>query len=147
MNLKVNKCLDFFGRLCLATTFAIAIPPKILKFSSVVKVIANKGISESIAAFLLIGAIVCLIGGVGFLIFGKDQRIGSLLLLVFLIPTTAVMHLYPFQSVAVFMNLGLIGGLIISLTRFKPPQNREKRLLFDELFDNIFSLLKKYNLL
>ena len=143
MNFQANKWLDFFGRLCLATTFAIAIPPKILKFPEVVKVISNKGIQESIAAVLLLGAILCLIGGVGFLLFGKEQRIGSLLLLIFLVPTTVVMHFYPFQSIAVFMNIGLIGGLIISLTRFKLPENVNERSSFNQLIKRIFILLKK----
>ncbi len=112
-----RKSFDFLGRLCLATTFAIAIPPKILEFPSVVNSISKQGIPEPLAAFLLIVAIACLIGGVGFLLFGKDQRIGASLLLIFLIPTTLIMHFFPFQSLAVFMNLGLIGGLIIALTR------------------------------
>tara|TARA_Y100001968_G_C19453982_1_gene770860 strand:+ start:13041 stop:13466 length:426 start_codon:yes stop_codon:yes gene_type:complete len=140
----MNKWFDFLGRFCLATTFAIAIPPKILRFTSVVKAIANKGIPEQFASILLFGAIICLIGGVGFLLFGKDQRIGSLLLLTFLIPTTVVMHFFPFQSIAVFMNLGLIGGLIISFTRFKLPHKAEEKSSIDKLVENISKLLKKY---
>ncbi len=117
----IRKSFDFLGRLCLATTFAVAIPPKIFRFQSVVNSIENRGISEPLASILLVFAIVCLAGGVGFLLFGKDQRIGAALLLVFLIPTTLVMHLFPFQSLAVFMNLGLVGGLIIALTRADQP--------------------------
>ena len=118
MNFPSNsQSIDFLGRLCLSTTFAIAIPPKIFKFSSVANSIASKGIPLSLATFLLFIAIVCLIGGVGFLLFGKDQRIGPSLLLIFLVPTTLIMHTFPFQSLAIFMNLGLIGGLILALTR------------------------------
>ena len=116
-----RKSFDFLGRICLATTFAIAIPPKLIEFSSVANSIAQKGIPFPIASLLLIGAICCLIGGVGFLLFGKDQRIGASLLLVFIVPTTLIMHFFPFQSLAVFMNMGLIGGLIIAITRAKMP--------------------------
>tara|TARA_B100000700_G_C14751795_1_gene717901 strand:- start:77 stop:457 length:381 start_codon:yes stop_codon:yes gene_type:complete len=122
---NARRRFDFLGRLCLATTFAIAIPPKILDFQSVANSISKQGIPEPLAAFLLVIAIACLIGGVGFLLFGKDQRIGASLLLVFLVPTTLIMHFFPFQSLAVFMNLGLIGGLIIALTR--PGPNTQKQ--------------------
>ncbi len=115
-----RRSFDFLGRLCLATTFAIAIPSKILEFPLVVNSIAKQGIPEPLAAFLLVVAIACLIGGVGFLLFGKDQKIGASLLLTFLVPTTLIMHFFPFQTLAVFMNLGLIGGLIIALTRSMP---------------------------
>ena len=108
---------DFLGRLFLATTFAIAIPPKILEFNSVVNSITNKGIPQPLSQILLIGAITLLISGVGYLLFGKNQKIGPTLLLIFLVPTTLIMHFFPFQSLAVFMNIGLIGGLILALTR------------------------------
>tara|TARA_Y100001968_G_C19411294_1_gene746428 strand:- start:499 stop:933 length:435 start_codon:yes stop_codon:yes gene_type:complete len=143
MNLQTNKFFDFIGRLLLATTFAIAIPSKILKFPLVVKIIANQGIPEPLAVILLIGAIVCLIGGVGFLLFGKDQRIGSLFLLIFIVPTTVVMHFFPFQSMAVFMNLGLIGGLIISLTRFRLPKTSESNNSINRFVDKALELIKK----
>ena len=116
----VKSRFDFLGRLCLATTFAVAIPTKILNFSSVVNSISQKGIPSPIATILLVGAISCLFGGVGFLLFGNDQKIGASLLLIFLVPTTLIMHFFPFQSLAVFMNLGLIGGLIMLLTRVSP---------------------------
>ena len=63
------------------------------------------------------GAIICLILGSGFFIFGEDQKIGAIFLLLFLIPTTIIFHVFPFHQRAVFMNLGLIGGLIITALR------------------------------
>jgi len=50
-------------------------------------------------------------------IFGEKQKIGSVFLLLFLIPTTIIFHLFPFHQRAVFINLGLIGGLIIAAIR------------------------------
>ena len=63
------------------------------------------------------GAIICLILGSGFFIFGEKQKIGSVFLLLFLIPTTIIFHVFPFHQRAVFINLGLIGGLIIAAIR------------------------------
>ena len=63
------------------------------------------------------GAIICLILGSGFFIFGEKQTIGSVFLLLFLIPTTIIFHIYPFHQKAVFMNIGLLGGLIIAAIR------------------------------
>ena len=112
-----RRSFDFLGRLCLAVTFSVGIPTKIFNFHSVVNSISNQGIPPLISAVLLVAAIVCLIGGVVCLLFAEDQRIGPALLLIFLVPTTMIMHLYPLQSLALFMNLGLIGGLIVALTR------------------------------
>ena len=63
------------------------------------------------------GAIICLILGSGFFIFGENQKIGSIFLLLFLIPTTIIFHIFPFHHKAVLMNLGLMGGLIITALR------------------------------
>ncbi len=60
------------------------------------------------------GAIICLILGSGFFIFGQNQKIGSVLLLLFPIPTTTIFHVFLFHQRAVFMNLGLIDRLIIA---------------------------------
>ncbi len=45
------------------------------------------------------------------------KKIGSVFLLLFLIPTTIIFHVFQFHQRAVFMNLGLIGGLIIAAIR------------------------------
>jgi uncharacterized membrane protein YphA (DoxX/SURF4 family) len=78
---------------------------------------SKKGIPEPISSILLVGAIICLILGSGFFIFGEKQKIGSVFLLLFIIPTTIIFHVFPFHQRAVFMNLGLIGGLIIAAMR------------------------------
>ena len=109
--------LDFFSRLAISALFISAIPPKINGFERTVEYISTKGIPEPISSILLVGAIICLILGSGFFIFGENQKIGSVFLLLFLIPTTIIFHLFPFNQRAVFMNLGLIGGLIIAAIR------------------------------
>ena len=116
-NKSIKSFLDFFSRLFISAIFISAIPGKIYDFERTVEYISAKGIPEPISSILLIGAIICLILGSGFFIFGENQKVGSVFLLLFLIPTTIIFHVFPFNQRAVFMNLGLIGGLIIAAIR------------------------------
>ena len=116
-NKSIKSFLDFFSRVAISTIFISAIPGKINGFERNVEYISSKGIPDPIASVLLVGAIICLILGSGFFIFGENQKLGSVFLLLFLIPTTIIFHLFPFHQRAVFMNLGLIGGLLISALR------------------------------
>ena len=116
-NKSLKSFLDFFSRVAISAIFISAIPGKINGFEKTVEYISSKGIPDPIASFLLVGAIICLILGSGFFIFGENQKLGSIFLLLFLIPTTIIFHLFPFHQRAVFMNLGLIGGLIIAALR------------------------------
>ena len=116
-NKRIRSFLDFFSRLAISATFVSAIPGKINDFERTVIYISSKGIPESISSVLLVGAIICLILGSGFFIFGENQKIGSVFLLLFLIPTTIIFHVFPFHQRAVLMNLGLIGGLVITALR------------------------------
>ena len=116
-NKRFKSFLDFFSRVLISAIFISAIPGKINDFEKTVEYISSKGIPGPIASVLLVGAIICLIFGSGFFIFGENQRIGSVFLLLFLIPTTIIFHAFPFHQRAMFMNLGLIGGLIIAAIR------------------------------
>ena len=116
-NKSIKSFLDFFSRVSLSAIFISAIPGKINGFEKTVEYISSKGIPDPIASVLLVGAIICLILGSGFFIFGENQKIGSAFLLLFLIPKTIIFHIIPFNQRAVFINLGLIGGLIIAAIR------------------------------
>ena len=116
-NKGIKTFLDFLARVAISAIFISAIPGKITGFGRTVEYISSKGIPDPIASILLVGAIICLTLGSGFFIFGGNQRIGSAFLLLFLIPTTLIFHIFPFHQRAVFMNLGLIGGLLISALR------------------------------
>ena len=116
-NKIIKSFLDFFSRLLISAIFISAIPGKINGFEKTVEYISSKGIPEPISSILLVGAIICLILGSGFFVFGEKQKIGSVFLLLFLIPTTIIFHVFPFHQRALFMNLGLIGGLIIAAIR------------------------------
>ena len=116
-NRSIQSFLDFFSRVFISAIFITAIPGKIYGFERTVEYISSKGFPATISSILLVGAIICLILGSGFFIFGGKQKIGSVFLLLFLIPTTIIFHVFPFHQRAVFINLGLIGGLIISAIR------------------------------
>ena len=113
----IKSFLDFLSRLSISAIFISAIPGKINGFEKTVEYISSKGIPDQIASILLVGAIICLILGSGFFIFGGNQKIGSVFLLLFLIPTTIIFHFFPFHQRAVLMNLGLIGGIFITALR------------------------------
>ena len=142
MAFKPRNAIDFLGRVCLSSSFAIAIPPKFLRFNDFVNSIVIQGIPEPIASFLLVGAIFCLVFGVGFLLFSSNLTIGASLLLIFLVPATIIMHTYPFQSLAFFMNLGLVGGLLIALSRSHSLNNSTISNTLDDLFRSLLKLLK-----
>ena len=116
-NKSLKSFLDFFSRVSITAIFISSIPSKIIGFEKTVEYISSKGIPDPISSILLVGAIICLILGSGFFIFGENQKIGSVFLLLFLIPTTIIFHVFPFHQRAVLMNLGLIGGLIITALR------------------------------
>ena len=116
-NKRIKTFLDFFARVAISSVFISAIPSKITNFEKTVEYISSKGIPYPISSVLLIGAIISLTLGSGFFIFGGNQKIGTSFLLLFLIPTTIIFHIFPFHQRAVLMNLGLIGGLLITVIR------------------------------
>jgi len=83
-NKNIKSFLDFFSRLSISAIFISAIPGKINNFERTVEYISSKGIPEQISSILLVGAIICLILGSVFFIFGENQKIGSVFLLLFL---------------------------------------------------------------
>ena len=104
------------------------IPGKIINFARTIEVISNRNIT-TLAPFLLILAISCLIVGSMLVISGFKQKLGAYLLLLFIIPTTFIFHFSPFQIKSVLMNTGLIGGLVLGL-------NNVKGNSLKELFNN-----------
>jgi len=117
MNFEQAK--NLIGRILISAIFIYAIPGKIVNFEKTVEIITTKNIPPYLSPFLLLLAIICLILGSTLFISGCKQRLGASLLLIFIIPTTFIFHLYPFQIKAVLMNAGLIGGLVLGLNKGK----------------------------
>ncbi len=127
MNFEQTRSL--VGRILISAIFIYAIPGKIINFERTVEVISNKNIPSTLAPFLLVLAIICLIFGSILFISGFKQKLGVYLLLIFIVPTTFIFHFFPFQIKAVLMNTALIGGLLLGL-------NNEKHISIKELFKN-----------
>ena len=136
--------LRFVGRLFLASTFAIAVPPKIVKFPYVLNSIVDRGIPENYATLLLVSAICILVIGSVSVILIQESIIGPLLLLVFLVPTTIIFHLKPFQSQPFFMNMGLIGGLLLALANTRSLSIERNTITIGSLIDFIYKTLSKF---
>tara|TARA_Y100001968_G_scaffold215280_1_gene198057 strand:+ start:483 stop:881 length:399 start_codon:yes stop_codon:yes gene_type:complete len=120
---------NLIGRTLISAIFIFAIPSKILNFQRTVEIISNKNIPNTLAPFLLVLAIICLILGSILFISGFKQKLGAYLLLTFVVPTTFILHFSPFQIDNVLVNAGLIGGLILGL-------NKVKKKSLKELFNN-----------
>ena len=73
-NKRIKSFLDFFSRVSISAIFISAIPGKINNFESTVEYISTKGIPEPISSILLVGAIVCLVLGSGFLYLEKNKK-------------------------------------------------------------------------
>ena len=114
--MTTDSLLDWLGRGLMAALFVKAVPGKLTNFSGTVDLITSKGIAEPLAGFLLASAIICLIVGSVVFVLGANTRLGASLLLVFLLPTTLIFHTFPVDS-GFFMNLALIGALLLMLTR------------------------------
>ena len=96
--------------------FVKAVPGKITDFSSTVALIVSRGVPESLASVLLLAAILVLIAGSLLFIFAANTKTGAFLLLIFLVPTTLIFHAFPIDS-GFFLNLALIGALILAISR------------------------------
>ena len=117
MNSK--KAENLIGRVLISAIFIYAIPGKIINFERTIEVLISKNIPQFIAPFLLLTAILFLIIGSILFISGFKQRLGASLLLLFIVPTTFIFHLFPFQAKAFLMNAGLVGGLILGSNQIK----------------------------
>jgi uncharacterized membrane protein YphA (DoxX/SURF4 family) len=116
-SISFSRALDRLGRICIAALFVNALPGKMSNFSGTAAFIASKGIPEPLSSALLVCAIVVLIVGSVFLVFGGNTIFGASLLLIFLVPTTLIFHTNPLDLQHLFTNLAVIGALILAITR------------------------------
>ena len=117
MNFKRFYSLNFLAKLLLSAIFVNAIPSKITDFGSQTQYITSRGFPEPISVLLLITALVLLVSGSVLLIFSNKIKLACSLLLIFIVPTTIIFHLVPFQLMATARNLSLIGGLLIAIDK------------------------------
>lgn len=110
------KYLPLAARICLCIIFINSGIGKIFGFTSTASMMADQGLP--IANILLIFTIAFqLLGGLSLLL-GYKVKLGSALLILFLIPATLVFHnpiANPDELNNFLKNIGLIGGLLMTI--------------------------------
>ena len=108
------KYIPLAARICLCIIFINSGIGKIFGFAGTAEMMANTGLP--IPEVLLVFTIAFqLLGGLS-LLFGYKVKIGSILLILFLIPATLVFHnplADPSEINSFLKNIGLIGGLLM----------------------------------
>jgi putative oxidoreductase len=110
----MQSYLPLAARIFLSIVFLRAAVAKLLDPAGTQQVMASKGLP--LAGFLLIGAIVLLLGGGLSILLGYKTRWGVIALLVFLIPTTLIFHTNWAENTQVIQftkNLAISGGLLM----------------------------------
>jgi putative oxidoreductase len=110
--------LNGIARLLLCLVFVHAVIGKLTGFAEVAGMIAARGLPFSPA--LLVAAMVLMAVGSVLVISGIRARLGAVLLLLFLVPTTLLFHndvADPQQRIQLFKNLAIMGGLLLVADR------------------------------
>ncbi len=106
------------ARVLLCLVFLNAVLGKLLGFGAVADRIAAKGLP--LAPLLLLAAMALMAVGSVLVISGWRARLGAVLLLVFLVPTTLLFHgavADAGERIQLFKNLAIMGGLLLVADR------------------------------
>ena len=108
--------LNRIARVLLCLVFIHAVIGKLTGFAGPAAAIAAKGLP--LAPMLLVAAMVLMAVGSALVISGWKARLGAVLLLVFLVPTTLLFHgdvADSSERIQLFKNLAIMGGLLLVL--------------------------------
>ncbi|MEB3264547.1 MAG: DoxX family membrane protein [Synechococcus sp.] len=106
--------LNRIARVLLCLVFLNAFVGKITGFGGVAAVITGRGLP--LAPLLLASAMALMAAGSVLVISGWRSRLGAVLLLLFLVPTTLLFHgdvADPSERIQFLKNLSIIGGLLL----------------------------------
>ena len=115
----LRRFLPLMGRILLSLVFIMSGVHKIMDWGGTADYMAAEGIP--LPSVFLAGAVVFeLVGGVSVLV-GLKTRVGALLLVIFLIPTTLIFHDFwsyegmeqEMQMINFMKNLSIMGGLFV----------------------------------
>ena len=118
----IGSLVSLLGRVLLSLIFLFSAIGKVFDFSGTTKYMTAHGVPTP-ALFLIVAILLELAGGLSLLV-GYWARLGVVLLLLFLLPVTLVMHdFWTIEDAAqwrigmiMFMkNLGIAGGLLYVL--------------------------------
>jgi putative oxidoreductase len=110
--------MDGIGRTLLCLVFVNAVIGKLGGFAGVATLMQQRGLP--IAPLLLAAAMALMAVGSALVISGQRQRLGAILLLLFLLPTTLIFHgdvSDPMERIQFFKNLAIMGGLLLVAER------------------------------
>ena len=105
------------GRILLALIFLQSGIGKVGNFAGTAQYMASQGMPAT--TFFLIAAIFFELVGSITIILGCFTRFGTLLILIFLIPTTLIFHTNfadPMQKINFMKNVSMFGGLLVLLS-------------------------------
>ena len=106
--------LNRLARMLLCLVFIHAVIGKLTGFAGVAGAIAAKGLP--LAPLLLVAAMALMVVGSALVISGWKARLGAVLLLVFLVPTTLLFHgdvSSAQERIQLLKNLAIVGGLLL----------------------------------
>jgi putative oxidoreductase len=106
------------ARVLLCLVFVNAVLGKLTGFAGVAGMMTSRGLP--LAPLLLVAAMALMAVGSVLVISGRKARLGAILLLLFLVPTTLIFHndvADPMQRIQLFKNLSIIGGLLLVADR------------------------------
>jgi putative oxidoreductase len=106
--------LNRIARVLLCLVFIHAVIGKLTGFAGVAGAIAAKGLP--LAPLLLVAAMALMAVGSALVISGWKARLGAILLLLFLVPTTLLFHgdlADKLERIQLFKNLAIMGGLLL----------------------------------
>ncbi len=121
-----NPWIETVARLLLGLIFVHALVGKLTNYPAVTATIAAKGLP--LAPVLLSLAIALLAVGSALLISGWQQRLGAVLLLIFLVPTSLIFHGQlgdTAERIQLLKNLAIMAGLLLVANQ---PGERRPRL-------------------
>jgi len=114
---RLQDATSLVARVLLCAIFLRSIYAKVTSFEPTLSYMESQGLpGGAIGSALLVGAIVTLMAGVSALLSGWHARVGALLLVLFLIPTTLIFHLDlddRGEIIQLCKNVSLLGGLLM----------------------------------
>lgn len=120
-----HRFVETIGRVLLGLVFVHALLGKLTGFGAASAAISARGLP--LAPVLLGSAMLLLAAGSLLLISGWRPRLGALLLLIFLIPTSLIFHGEigdRAERIQLLKNLAIIGGLVLVANQQDPQDTR-----------------------
>jgi uncharacterized membrane protein YphA (DoxX/SURF4 family) len=117
------------GRILFAQVFLISSFSKMADFEGTWKYMEMNGVP--MAPLFLLVAILFEFGGGLSLLFGFQTKMGALMLILFLLPTTLIFHLDvsdPVQKMNLIQNFAILGGLFTILYHGGGPKSIDKEI-------------------